>query len=267
MRARVVGHGRHADRLGRISLAHVARHAGGGGAHAHATSSSRRGSGSGTTRSCGGTSVTPSRPRKSRGSGKRRRRRIASWSASAASNRCRACARWLARLRDAGWRQAVASSAPPANIEVIHRGARARRLLRCVGVGRRSGARKARAGRVPARGREARRRAGALCRGRGCACGRGGRAPRRHAHDRPHLHGPPARCRHRRRVARGPARGCVRSAGGERTGDRAAGGRVRRPECASLFDTPADRRVAALAWVAALAASFVAHRAHPVQER
>ena len=27
--------------------------------------------------------------------------------------------RWLARLRDAGWRQAVASSAPPANIEVI----------------------------------------------------------------------------------------------------------------------------------------------------
>ena len=27
--------------------------------------------------------------------------------------------RWLARLREAGWRQAVASSAPPANIEVI----------------------------------------------------------------------------------------------------------------------------------------------------
>src|SRR5215208_2820799 len=27
--------------------------------------------------------------------------------------------RWLARLRDAGWRQAVASSAPPANIDVI----------------------------------------------------------------------------------------------------------------------------------------------------
>jgi beta-phosphoglucomutase len=27
--------------------------------------------------------------------------------------------RWLGRLRDTGWRQAVASSAPPANIEVI----------------------------------------------------------------------------------------------------------------------------------------------------
>jgi beta-phosphoglucomutase len=27
--------------------------------------------------------------------------------------------RWLERLRDAGWRQAVASSAPPANIEVL----------------------------------------------------------------------------------------------------------------------------------------------------
>ena len=36
-----------------------------------------------------------------------------------------------------------------------------------------------------------------------------------------------------------------------------AGGAVRRQGWPSLFDTPADRRVAALAWTAALAASFV----------
>ena len=163
--------------------------------------------------------------------------------------------RWLARLHDAGWRQAVASSAPPANIEVI---------LDVLGledcfdawVSAEEVAHGKPAPDVFLRAAEkAGRRAGALCRRGGCARRRGGRAPRRHAHDRHHLHGPPARRRHRRPVARGPARGCLRSARGEPRVIAAGGPSDGRG--GSLFDTPADRRVAARAWAAALAASFV----------
>ena len=51
--------------------------------------------------------------------GKRRKPPIATWFALAGIEPLPGVRRWLERLRDAGWRQAVASSAPPANIEVI----------------------------------------------------------------------------------------------------------------------------------------------------
>ena len=63
-----------------------------------------------------GDGITPGR---SRGSERRRRPPIGRWCASAASSRCPVCDSGWRACGTAGWRQAVASSAPPANIEVI----------------------------------------------------------------------------------------------------------------------------------------------------
>ena len=115
---RVVGHGRHADRLGRIPLADVARHAGGGGARAHGRAvcivvraAQRRDPAALLRRRHHDGGDRAAR----RGEGGRVRVMVRGRGIEPLPG----VRRWLARLRDTGWRQAVASSAPPANIEVI----------------------------------------------------------------------------------------------------------------------------------------------------
>ena len=247
--SRVVGHGRHADRLGRVSLAHVARHAGGGGAHAHATRSSRRGSGSATTRSCGGTSVTPSRPRRSRGSGQAKEaayRDMVRERGIEPLPGVRAMARAAARRRLASrpWRRRRRPPTSRVIIEVLG-------LEDCFEAWV-SGEEVAHGKPAPdvflraaAEARRRRRRARIVVEDAPAGVEAGRRGGMRtigitsmaRALDADIVVA----------VARGSARGCVRSARGEPRGDRRAGGAVRPrrrgPRCSTR---PPGRRVAAL---------------------
>ena len=91
--------------------------------------------------------------------------------------------RWLYALQQAGWQQAVASSAPPANIDVLLEVLDLQQLFASDGVGRGSRPRQTASRRFPARGREARRPAGPLRRRRRRAGRRRGGPARWHAHD------------------------------------------------------------------------------------
>ena len=123
---------------------------------------------------------------------------------------------WLARLRDTGWCQAVASSAPPANIEVIIE------VLGLDGVFDAWVSAEEVAHGKPAPDvflRAAEKLGVPPARSvvvEDAPAGVEAGQARRHADDWCHFHVAPARCRHRRRVARGFAGRCVRAAGGGR---------------------------------------------------
>ena len=88
---------------------------------------------------------------------------------------------WVDRLRRDGWRQAIASSAPRQNVEVILQALRLETVHRCYCVGRRRDGRQARSAGLPRRGITPQRPRNPLRRRRGCRRRDRGGTPRRYA--------------------------------------------------------------------------------------
>ena len=134
-------------------------------------------------------------------------------------------AEWVRSLHAAGWRQAIASSAPRLNVEVMHEALAFQGLIETLVSAEDVRAGKARPGGIPGGREPAGCDAGTMCRGRGCGGRDRGGLPGRHA-ERGSRHGQRGSGRLGGGVTCRPAAGGVRRAAGARGHECSLGARL-----------------------------------------